>query len=231
MIFWSAILLGLGGSLHCVAMCGPIAMALPLTTREKWAVIFQSLLYNLGRITTYGLMGFFFGLMGWGIALSGYQNILSIGLGIVLLLSAVFTLSLERNLLQHSVFNRFLQKVMGQLQVLLSIRNKSSAYRIGLLNGLLPCGLVYIALAGSLATGNHWAGALYMLLFGLGTLPLMLGVMVFGKWSKRFFVRFQQLIPYGLLVFGVYLVYRGMMVEVPENVGFLQVGSLRELCR
>lgn len=230
MIFWSAILLGLGGSLHCVAMCGPIAMALPLTAKEKWAVIFQSLLYNLGRITTYSLMGFFFGLMGWGIALAGYQNILSIGLGIVLLLSAIFTLSLEQNLLQHSLFNRYLQKVMDKLRKLLSIRNKSSAYRIGLLNGLLPCGLVYIALAGSLATGNHWEGALYMLLFGLGTLPLMLGVMIFGKWSKPFFLSFQRLIPYGLFVFGVYLVYRGMMVEVPENVGFLQVGSLKDLC-
>lgn len=230
MMFWSAILLGLGGSLHCVAMCGPIAMALPLTTREKWTVILQSLLYNFGRISTYGIMGFFFGLMGWGISLTGYQNGLSIGLGIMLILSAIFTLSIERNLFQHPVFTKQIQRVMGKLQKLLAIRNNSSAYRIGLLNGLLPCGLVYIALAGSLATGSHWSGAFYMVLFGLGTLPLMLIIMLFGKWSKRFFIRFQQLVPYGLFMFGIYLVYRGVMVEVPEEVGFLQVGSMWDLC-
>jgi uncharacterized protein len=230
MIFWSAILLGLGGSLHCVAMCGPIAMALPLTTRERWAVILQSLLYNLGRISTYGLLGFIFGWLGWGIALAGFQNVLSIGLGMALLISALFTLSLEHSLFQFPFFQRYLQKVTQQLGKLLSIHNKSSAYRIGLLNGLLPCGLVYIALAGSLATGNYFGGALYMILFGLGTLPLMLGTMLFGKWSKGFFVRFQKLVPYGLFLFGVYLIYRGMLLDLPLEAGFLQVGSLKDLC-
>ncbi len=230
MIFWSALLLGLGGSIHCVAMCGPIAMALPLTAREKRLVIFQSLLYNLGRISTYGLMGFFFGMMGWGLSLMGYQNILSIGLGVLLLLTAFFTLSMERKIFQQSFLRKHFQNITGRLSKLLSIRNKNSAYRIGLLNGFLPCGLVYVALAGSFTTGDYWSGALYMIAFGLGTVPLMFSVMVFGKWLRPFFVSFQKLIPFGLAVFGVYLIYRGMMLEIPEELGFMQVGSWRGVC-
>ncbi len=230
MIFWSALLLGLGGSIHCVAMCGPIAMALPLTAKEKGVVVFQSLLYNLGRVSTYGLMGFFFGLMGWGLSLMGYQNILSIGLGILLLFTALFTFSIKGRIFQQGFLKKYFQKITKRLSELLSIRNKSSAYRIGLLNGFLPCGLVYVALAGSFTTANHWLGALYMIVFGLGTLPLMLSVMVFGKWLRPFFVSFQRLLPYGLVVFGVYLIWRGMMLEIPEGLGFMQTGSWRGGC-
>ncbi|HHS95430.1 MAG TPA: sulfite exporter TauE/SafE family protein [Phaeodactylibacter sp.] len=230
MMLWSAILLGLGGSLHCVAMCGPIAMALPLTAREKGIVILQSLLYNFGRISTYTLMGFFFGFMGWGVALSGYQNALSIILGVLLLLTALFSLSIERKLFTQSFFSKLLQYVKDKLANLLSIRNHSSAYRIGLLNGLLPCGLVYVALAGSLATANHWGGALYMFVFGLGTIPLMLAVMLFGKWSKPFFRNFQKWIPYALFLFGVYLIYRGMMLEIPKELNFWEANNFPMLC-
>ncbi|MFK7806256.1 MAG: sulfite exporter TauE/SafE family protein [Saprospiraceae bacterium] len=230
MILWSAILLGLGGSLHCVAMCGPIAMALPLTAREKSQVIFQSLLYNLGRVSTYALMGFFFGFMGWGIALSGYQNVLSVALGVLLLVTAVSSFSIEQKLFSNTFLTRILQSITKKLGELLAIHNNTSAYRIGLVNGLLPCGLVYVALAGSLATGNHWSGALYMLLFGLGTLPLMLGVMIFGKWSKPFFQSFRKFIPYGLFVFGVYLIYRGMLLEVPRELSFWEANNFPMLC-
>ncbi len=230
MIFWSAILLGLGGSLHCVAMCGPITMALPLTAREKSVVIFQSLLYNLGRISTYALMGFFFGLMGWGVSLAGYQNWLSIGIGLSLLIVALTSLIFKKEILETAAFSKTLKPITNHLAHLLSIKNNSSAYRIGLVNGLLPCGLVYIALASSLATGNHWNGAIYMFLFGLGTVPLMLVVMLFGKWSKSFFRSFRRWIPYGLFLFGVYLIYRGMMLEIPRELSFWEANNFPMLC-
>ena len=230
MILWSALLLGLAGSIHCVGMCGPIAMALPLTAREKSAVILQSLLYHLGRVTTYAMMGFFFGLLGWGVALIGYQNILSIGMGVLLLITALFTLSIEKKLFSQPIITRFFNRIKNKLAQLLSIRGKSSAFRIGLLNGLLPCGLVYIAIAGSVATGSHLLGAAYMAAFGLGTLPLMLGVMVFGNHSKQWFARFRKLIPYGLFVFGLFLIYRGVVVEIPMELSFWEAGNFPVMC-
>jgi len=229
-MWWTALLLGLAGSIHCIGMCGPIAMALPLTAREKTIVVVQSLLYNFGRITTYALMGFLFGLMGWGVALVGYQNLLSIGIGMVLLVAALFTLSLDRKLLTQPFFTRFFNLIKNKLSQLLTIRGQGSAFRIGLLNGLLPCGLVYIALAGSVATGNHFKGALYMATFGLGTIPLMLSVMVFGKWFRQWIIRFQRFAPYGLFAFGVFLIYRGLVVDIPADLQFWEAMNFPVMC-
>ena len=181
MILWSALLLGLAGSIHCVGMCGPIAMALPLTTREKTAVIIQSLLYNLGRITTYALLGCIFGLLGWGITLLGYQNILSIGMGVILILTALFTISIEQKLLANTILTKLIGQLKNKLAKLLSVQNNGSAFRIGLLNGLLPCGLVYLALAGSITTGSYLMGTLYMTAFGFGSLPPNAGSNDFWK--------------------------------------------------
>lgn len=232
MIFLSALLLGLGGSIHCIAMCGPIALSLPLTAREKSIVLFQSLLYNLGRISTYALMGFFFGWMGWGIGFLGYQNVFSIGLGFLLIATAFFTLpAIGKKLFRQFTPKLPLNKITSQLGKLLSSQSQYSAYRIGLLNGLLPCGLVYVALAGSFTSGNYWSGAMYMIAFGLGTLPLMFGVMIFGNWLKPFLINFQKIIPYGLFLFGGYLIYRGIMLEIPEELGFMQIGNWGGVCR
>ncbi len=230
MIFWTAILLGLGGSLHCVSMCGPIALALPLTKREKGIVLWQSLLYHLGRTSTYALLGLFFGSFGWGIALAGYQNSLSIALGILLLLTGLLSISVENKLLKYAFFQSFLDRIKSKLSRALSIRSNASAYRIGLLNGFLPCGLVYMALAGSIATSGPIAGAMYMTAFGLGTVPLLLGVMVLGKMSGQWYRRFYQVIPYGLSLFGIYLIYRGMILEIPVSLSFWESGNFPVMC-
>ena len=231
MILWSALLLGLGGSLHCAGMCGPIVLALPLSRKEKNAVILQSSLYHTGRILTYGLLGFFFGWFGWGIGLAGLQNTLSIALGISLLLVGLFSISLEKQVFRIPFLQKFFAYIKNKLSQALSINNRSSAFRIGLLNGFLPCGLVYIALAGSIATNNPFYGAFYMMAFGLGTIPLLLGIMVFGKkmsgnWHRRFY----RLIPYGLSLFGVYLIYRGMILEIPVELSFWESGNFPIMC-
>lgn len=230
MEFWAAFILGLFGSLHCVGMCGPIAMALPLTTRERSQVIFHSLLYHSGRITTYAMMGLFMGLMGWGIGLAGYQKAFSIGLGAILIVTAIFSISIEQKMMQNALFQRLFQYVKTRLGKLLSIRNKSSAYKIGLLNGILPCGLVYIALAGSITGGNAASGALYMAAFGLGTLPMMLGVMIFGNLNKKIFYRFRKWIPVGLVLFGALLIYRGMVLDIPFDLKFWEDNNFPTMC-
>lgn len=230
MAIWAGFILGLLGSLHCVGMCGPLAMALPLSSKEKLQVIFQSLIYNLGRISTYALMGLFMGLMGWGIALAGYQKLFSILLGAALIISAIFSFSLEQRLLRNAWFHRAINLLKSKLSQLLSINSRSSAFRIGLLNGLLPCGLVYIALAGAIAYGNTLSGAIHMAAFGFGTLPLMFGVMVFGNLYKSSFSGFRKWIPAGLVVFGLFLIYRGMMLDVPADLQFWESNNFPIMC-
>lgn len=230
MEFGAAFIIGLLGSLHCVGMCGPIVMALPLTVNEKSKVIFQSFVYHVGRITTYALMGLIMGLLGWGVLLTGYQHIFSILLGSLLVLMALFSISIEQQLFSIPVYQQSFNWVKSKLSKALSIKGSASAFKIGLLNGILPCGLVYVALAGAIASGHILSGALYMACFGLGTLPMMLGVMVFGHLNKSRFFRFRKLIPVGLVLFGAFLIYRGAVVGVPVDPGVILDSGFKMKC-
>lgn len=230
MELWAAFILGLFGSLHCVGMCGPIVMALPLTAREKGQVVFQATLYHLGRIFTYALMGLFMGLLGWGIGLAGYQKAFSIILGAGLIVMAVFSVSIERRMMQTSLFQRIFEQVKKKLSGALSINSRSSAFRIGMLNGILPCGLVYVALAGAVTSLTATNGAVYMAAFGFGTLPMMLGVMVFGNLFRKHLLRFRKLIPIGLVLFGALLIYRGVVLEVPFDLKFWEDTNFQPMC-
>lgn len=229
-MLWTAVFLGLSGSLHCVAMCGPIALALPISAKEKRALLVQSIFYNLGRISTYTLMGFFFGWVGWGIALAGYQNLLSIGIGMCLIIAAFTSISVEQKIFKSSNIAKALNWVKNRLSQLLQIKNTTSAYRIGLLNGLLPCGLVYIALAGAVATSHYLLGGFFMMAFGFGTLPLMLGLMYFGKSSRNWSRYLRRLSPYVLVAFGLFLIYRGMILEIPVTLSFWEEGNFPVMC-
>ncbi len=230
MELWAAFILGLFGSLHCVGMCGPIAMALPLTAREKGQIVFQATLYHFGRITTYALMGLFMGLLGWGIGLAGYQKAFSIILGASLIVMALFSISIERKLLQSTLFQRIFELIKRKLSSALSIHNRSSAYKIGMLNGILPCGLVYVALAGAVTSLTATNGAVYMAAFGFGTMPMMLGVMVFGNMYRKYFVRLRKLIPIGLVLFGALLIYRGIVLDVPFDLKFWEDTNFQPMC-
>ena len=77
-MLWTALVLGLAGSFHCIGMCGPIAFVIPVDRSSKSRMIFQIFLYNLGRIITYSLIGVLFGLIGKGLYLAGFQQRLSI---------------------------------------------------------------------------------------------------------------------------------------------------------
>ena len=230
MEYWAALTIGIFGSLHCVGMCGPIAMALPLTTAEKSKVILQSLLYHTGRIFTYSLLGIMMGLLGWGIVFVGYQKVISIGIGILLILSVLFSISFERKLYNIRWVQLFFDNIKSRLGKLLSIKNNSSAFSIGFLNGFLPCGLVYIALAGAVTTGGVWQGGLYMASFGLGTLPLMFAVMTLGNFNRQYFLRLRKWIPVGLFLFGLLLIYRGIQLEVPATLEFWETTNFQIMC-
>lgn len=214
MYLGAAILLGLMGSLHCLGMCGPIALALPVHTMSKGARITSVTLYNLGRILTYGLIGLVFGLAGWGIVLSGFQQVLSIALGILLILAAFFPLLMSK--MRIPFFDRLVGKLKQAMGKYLKTRKVPAFFVLGLLNGLLPCGLVYVALAGALASGTALNGTMFMLGFGFGTAPAMVALPLLGGLVKpQQWVKLKKLIPYTLALFGVLLLLRGLDLGIP----------------
>lgn len=225
----SAFLVGLMGSLHCMGMCGPICMALPLG--QLWKDRFWALLaYNAGRIGVYILLGIFFGLLGAGLRLAGLQAGLSVLAGITMIVAAVFAIDLESKLVRWKPLQLLTRWVHARLGMLLR-RAEGSWWKMGALNGLLPCGLVYLAIAGTLSLGNlGWSGA-YMLFFGLGTLPAMVAVGMAGQWlSHEVRRKVRLLYPPLMVLLGLWLIYRGINFHLPANFQFLQMIDGAPMC-
>ncbi len=214
-ILTPALLLGLAGSLHCVGMCGPLLLALPLDAAGKWQVLRQMLVYHSGRILTYAALGILFGLLGKGLAIAGFQKILSIGAGVFMLGMAFMAWRFERLVTALPGFSAFTQQVKTGIGNLMRHNPNGSSFLIGLLNGLLPCGMVYAALAGAIATMGGQEGGLFMAVFGLGTLPLLLMVSVLGRsfsMTLRQRIKFAQPILLGLV--GLLLLQRGLHLDL-----------------
>ena len=215
-MLWAGFLFGLLGSFHCVGMCGAIALALPGAGGPSWRFMAGRVLYNLGRLTTYTTLGAAAGLLGQSLRLAGWQQSLSLLSGGLILLLVVLP---ERYLGQVAA-ELGLAKVLGQVKNRLAYFYQqptlSAFYTTGLLNGLLPCGLVYLALAGALSAPGVAGAAGYMALFGLGTLPLMLGLSLTGRlmpgtWRGRL-RRAVPLLAAGLA--GLFIV-RGLGLGIP----------------
>jgi len=215
-ILISALILGLMGSFHCAGMCGPIAIALPLHGNTVPQKIFGGTLYNLGRTITYGIMGAIFGLLGQGISMIGFQQKISVVMGAIMIISVLFpALFKNQYRLDKSWFSLVgkLKKTIGQM---FSIRSFTSLFFIGLLNGLLPCGLVYMAIAGAIGTGDVAQGTLYMILFGLGTIPMLLTISVAGNMmGLALRNRINKLIPVLVVVVGLLFMLRGLDLGIP----------------
>lgn len=227
-LLWSALVLGFAGSLHCASMCGPIALAIPMTTSDRARVVFQSLFYQLGRITSYAIMGGILGFMGWGVTLAGYQKGFSIALGVLIILVVVFPSVLRFSSNKYEKFSQWLKNAIGKA---LSINSNSAAFKVGLLNGILPCGLVYMALIGALASGEIMEGMLFMTAFGLGTLPMMMGILVFrNSLPRNVLSGFQKLIPLFLIAFAFLLIWRGIMLDVPLEIKFWEANNFPIMC-
>lgn len=216
MDYISALVLGLVGSLHCAGMCGPIALALPLSNESWFARISGGLLYNTGRTITYALLGAIFGLAGMGIALGGLQQWASIGLGIIMVLSVIIPwLSMKGEAL-NKIIDRFTGLFKKPLAKMFRVRTYRSLFIIGILNGFLPCGLVYIALAGALVTGEYLEGSIYMIFFGLGTIPMMLAISLAGNFiSGKLRARLSKIIPVFIILLGILFILRGLNLGIP----------------
>ena len=209
------LIIGLLGSFHCLGMCGPIVVSLPLREQSWETKVVSSLLYNLGRVVTYAFLGLIFGLLGLGLHIWGIQQWVSIAVGTVMILSVGFPILFHGSKIT-TLFDGLLtgfKKVFGRF---FGFRTYSSIWIIGILNGFLPCGLVYVALAGALLSTTPWNGAFYMVMFGIGTIPALLGLSLMGNFfSMAFRRRMQGIVPFLVLLIGILFVLRGMNLGIP----------------
>ena len=212
----SAVILGLMGSLHCVGMCGPIAFMLPVDQSNNYKKFGQIFIYHFGRLMAYGIIGLVFGFLGKGLSIFGAQQKLSIAIGIIMILVV---------LIPYKIFNKYnlskpiykvISKVKNQLGKELKKKSPDTFLTIGFLNGFLPCGLVYMALFGAIAMGNALQGSLYMMLFGLGTVPLMTTAIYFsGLLKGGIRQKVQRVIPVFVVVIGLLFILRGLGLGIP----------------
>ena len=208
---WAGLAFGFFGSVHCVGMCGPLALSLPVADRLPGRFLVDRLLYNLGRAVTYTLLGGLVGGVGRVVSLAGGQQILSVGIGGLMLLTGLVPwVSRQVGRLERAP-SAFLGRVMRPLGQLYQSGGAGAMLLIGLLNGLLPCGFVYAALATALTAGTVPHSMAFMAAFGLGTGPALLAVSMLGRVaSTTWRARLQRLMPVGLAVVGLLLILRGL---------------------
>lgn len=215
-MLYSAFFFGLISSLHCIGMCGPIAMMLPVDRNNQAKKVTQIVTYHLGRLSAYATIGLVFGLLGKGFFLAGIQQKLSIFIGVAMILVILIP---EKRLAQYN-FSKPIFKLISKMKATLGSQFKNRSYKslftIGLLNGFLPCGMVYVALFGAIAMQSPDYGVMYMLLFGLGTVPLMSSVVYLNSFlTVPIRNKIQKAIPYVAVVIGVLFILRGLGLGIP----------------
>jgi sulfite exporter TauE/SafE len=206
--------LGLAGSLHCVAMCGPlVGLVAPVLGRR----LLPALLYQLGRVSTYALIGALAGLAGAGAGLAGLGRGLSVAAGIVMLVTAAGRTVRSRPIVS-AWWTRHLTRALGAVAGIRAAHPRASAVGAGAVNGALPCGLVYVAALAAATTGGPSGGAGVMLAFGAGTMPVMLGLWTTAS-SMPMAIRrrLRVLTPAALVVVGVLLVLRGVAATAAQH--------------
>jgi len=215
-MFISAFILGLLGSLHCVGMCGPIAFMLPVDRSNSVKKISQISSYHIGRLLAYGLTGLVFGILGKSFYLFGVQQQLSIAIGIIMIIIILIPYKSISKYNLSKPIHKIIAKVKSSLGKALKKKTADTFITIGFLNGFLPCGLVYMAVFGAIATGGLLEGSIYMILFGLGTIPLMTSAIYLGKFlNQSIKQRIQKAIPVFVVLIGVLFILRGLGLGIP----------------
>ena len=211
----TGLILGLTSNLHCIGMCGPIAMAIPLNRSSNLTMLSGALQYNLGRIFTYFILGLLVGSIGLTINTIGILQWLSIAAGVGMILYAwrkyfhMFFTSRSKGFQIQSILNK-------SLGCVLKSKSPFRLMLLGNINGLLPCGMVFAALLNALLTGDFLYSGLAMIAFGIGTLPAMITVMFLAnKISNSARQKMNKAVPYLLTVVGLLIVLRGMNLDIP----------------
>ncbi|MFC5625330.1 sulfite exporter TauE/SafE family protein [Algoriphagus winogradskyi] len=207
-MLWTAFILGFLGSFHCVGMCGPIALAVGGSGSKSF--FYNKILYNLGRSITYALLGLIIGSIGFSLSLAGVQQGFSIAMGVLILIMAL-SYKKSDQFLTIPALSGIVMWVKRQLNRFLKAGGPFAFFGAGLANGLLPCGMVYMALIAALAFQSPLLGATYMFFFGMGTIPLLLVLMFSGSWvpvgARQ---KIQKAIPYLGVLIGLLFIFRGL---------------------
>jgi uncharacterized protein len=207
---------GFVGSLHCIGMCGPIVLALPVGN-HRWSMFaLGRFLYNLGRVVTYTLMGGAVGLLGAGVLLPVFQQNLSMIAGILIILSVVVRRLIRLSWPIPPFISGSLQKLQAKIAALLKKQSVAALFLLGVLNGLLPCGFVYVAMTAAAVSAHVLSGMLFMAGFGFGTIPAMIGFSASPRLlSANVRARIVKILPAFTLLIGVLLIVRGLNLGIP----------------
>lgn len=208
-------ILGLTSNFHCIGMCGPIAMAIPVNRSNNLTILSGTLQYNGGRVITYSVLGAIVGSIGLTINTLGILQWLSIiaGIGLILFAWRKYFSKLFSGKLPTFGIQSLLNKGLGKV-----IKSKSpfKLVLLGGLNGLLPCGMVFAALLNAILTGDILGSALAMTAFGIGTLPAMIAVtFMANKINANVRQKMNKAVPYLLTIVGVLVILRGMNLNIP----------------
>lgn len=223
MEIFTGFVIGLLGSLHCIGMCGPIALALPTGPGKSLRFYSGRLLYNFGRVITYSLFGLIFGLIGKNLAVVGLQRWVSIISGILIIIVVLLPQAAKTEFISKLSIGKFTQKIKEAFGKLFRKGSLTSMLLIGIVNGLLPCGFVYVGIAGALAVGDVGMGVLYMALFGLGTIPVMFVTSVAGNFiSLGVRQKLTKIIPVFAIILALLFILRGM------NLGIMYISPKTE---
>ena len=208
----AAFMMGLVGSLHCAAMCGPLVLAMPVIGNGRAGLVASRLVYSSGRICSYAALGLIFGLIGKTLFVAGFQQWLSIIAGVAMLV-VLFLSQTGKN----KVGAPIAVWIKARFRGFLLRRSYGAVFGLGAANGLLPCGLVYLAGTASVATGESFQAALYMVIFGVGTLPMMLGIAIFGPSLMTLLrgFRVKTLDPIAVSSIALLLILRGLALGIP----------------
>jgi sulfite exporter TauE/SafE len=209
-----AFFMGLFGSIHCAVMCGPLMLALPQTGQSKSGQWAGRLLYQGGRIISYGLLGVLLAGIGQQLSLQGWQQSISLVTGGLLLVVGIFQLIGIRSNKGIALQQRFLQPVIKGMGFWLY--RPGGSFLAGMLNGFLPCGMVYMALLSAVNASSIAGGGWFMMCFGLGTLPILLTITSLGHWVKKIKGKSsKRYLPYLMIVMGIWFLLRGANLDIP----------------
>ena len=215
-MLYTGLLLGFLSSFHCIGMCGPIALILPVSKKSAFKKHIQILLYHAGRIFTYSLLGLLFGLVGKGFSLAGIQQQMSIIIGVAMVSFVVFPKISHRITYKIKPVTQVFNTIKLKLGLYLKKESFYALFLIGFFNGFLPCGMVYIALLGAVAIPEIPGAMSYMILFGLGTVPLLSALLYASDaFGKGFRAKLQKVIPVLVIFVGVLFILRGLGLGIP----------------
>ncbi len=213
---WSGFLMGLLGSFHCVGMCGAIALSIPMDLSTRLALIRDAVLYNSGRVITYTLIGVLLGYFGETFFKSGYQQWIAFELGILIVIVYFLPGTLGSKFsrwLGLSYLTDFIKKGFSWL---LHRPSPATFVLIGMLNGLLPCGFIYMAGATAILADSMTGGILHMTGFGMGTVPMMLATAIS---SRLISIKVRNTIkgvrPYLAVLLATLFILRGLGLGIP----------------